>query len=37
MLAQQTGLSTAFFVAFFWLGSMTALIWGGALLLRHTG
>jgi hypothetical protein len=35
-LSQQTGLSTAFFVAFFWLGSMAALVWGGALLLRHT-
>jgi hypothetical protein len=37
VLSQQTELSTAFFVAFFWLGSMTALVWGGALLLRYTG
>jgi hypothetical protein len=34
-LSKQTGLSTAFFVALFWLGSMTALVWGGAMLLRH--
>ncbi|WP_250027747.1 M50 family metallopeptidase [Paractinoplanes maris] len=34
-LAKATGLSTAFFVAFFWLGSMAALIYGGVLLLRN--
>ncbi|MEU8229486.1 M50 family metallopeptidase [Actinoplanes sp. NPDC048967] len=37
VLSQQTGLSTAFYVAFFWLGSMGALVWGGALMLRYTG
>ncbi len=35
VLAQKTGLSTAFFVAFFWLGSFAALVYGGVLLLRH--
>ena len=35
VLAQHTGLSTAFFVALFWLGSMAALIGGGAMMLRH--
>lgn len=35
VLSQQTGLSTAFFVALFWAGSFTALIYGGVLLLRH--
>ncbi|WP_250003131.1 M50 family metallopeptidase [Actinoplanes sp. M2I2] len=35
VLAKATGLSTAFFVAFFWLGSMAALIYGGVLLLRN--
>lgn len=34
-LAKATGLSTAFFVAFFWLGSMAALIYGGVLLLKN--
>lgn len=34
-LAEATGLSTAFFVALFWFGSMAALIYGGVLLLRH--
>jgi hypothetical protein len=37
LLADQTGMSTAFFVAFFWLGSMAALIGGGAMMLRHHG
>jgi Peptidase M50B-like len=37
MLAGKTGLSTAFFVALFWLGSMAALVYGGVLLLRHAG
>jgi hypothetical protein len=36
-LAAKTGLSTAFFVALFWLGSLAALIFGGVLLLRRTG
>ncbi len=36
VLSKSTGLSTAFFVAFFWAGSLGALVWGGALLLRHT-
>jgi hypothetical protein len=36
-LAEKTGLSTAFFVVLFWLGSLAALLYGGALLLRHTG
>jgi hypothetical protein len=36
-LAEKTGLSTAFFVALFWAGSLAALIYGGVLLLRHTG
>nr|WP_296063695.1 M50 family metallopeptidase [uncultured Actinoplanes sp.] len=35
VLAGQTGLSTAFFVALFWAGSLAALIYGGVLLLRH--
>lgn len=35
VLSQQTGLSSAFFVALFWLGSMSALIYGGVLLLRN--
>jgi hypothetical protein len=34
-LAKKTGLSSAFFVALFWLGSMAALVYGGVLLLRH--
>ncbi|MEU4237882.1 M50 family metallopeptidase [Actinoplanes sp. NPDC026619] len=34
-LSGKTGLSTAFFVALFWLGSMAALVYGGVLLLRH--
>jgi hypothetical protein len=34
-LSNRTGLSTAFFVALFWLGSLAALIYGGVLLLRH--
>jgi hypothetical protein len=34
LLADKTGCSTAFFVAFFWLGSMGALIGGGAMMLR---
>jgi peptidase M50B-like protein len=36
-LAGKTGLSSAFFVALFWLGSMAALVYGGVLLLRHQG
>ncbi|NMO50378.1 M50 family metallopeptidase [Actinoplanes sp. TBRC 11911] len=35
-LAVRTGLSTAFFVALFWLLSVAALVYGGVLLLRHT-
>ena len=35
VLAKQTGLSTAFFVVLFWAGSLAALVYGGALLLRH--
>jgi hypothetical protein len=34
-LSGKTHLSTAFFVALFWLGSLAALIYGGVLLLRH--
>jgi hypothetical protein len=34
-LAKATGLSDAFFVAFFWLGSMVALVYGGVLLLQN--
>ncbi|GIF24468.1 hypothetical protein BJ973_007947 [Actinoplanes tereljensis] len=34
-LAAKTGLSSAFFVALFWLASMAALVYGGVLLLRH--
>jgi hypothetical protein len=34
VLATQTGFSTAFFVAFFWLASMAALIGGGVMMLR---
>jgi hypothetical protein len=34
-LAAKTHLSSAFFVALFWLGSMAALVYGGVLLLRH--
>jgi hypothetical protein len=34
VLAQQTGLSSAFWVAFFWLLSLAALVYGGVLLLR---
>jgi len=34
-LAQATGLSDAFFVALFWLGSMVALVYGGVLLLTN--
>ncbi|MBM2622141.1 M50 family metallopeptidase [Actinoplanes sp. LDG1-06] len=34
-LEKATGLSSAFFVALFWLGSMAALIYGGVLLLQH--
>jgi hypothetical protein len=37
ILSKKTGLSTAFFVALFWLGSLAALVFGGVLLLRHTG
>jgi hypothetical protein len=35
-LAAKTGLSSAFFVALFWLGAMVALVYGGVLLLRGT-
>ena len=34
-LSKQTGLSTAFFVALFWLGSMAALVLGGVMMLRN--
>jgi len=34
-LSGKTHLSTAFFVALFWLGSLAALIYGGVLLLRQ--
>jgi hypothetical protein len=34
-LSSKTGLSSAFFVALFWAGSLAALIYGGVLLLRH--
>jgi hypothetical protein len=34
-LAAKTHLSSAFFVALFWLGSMVALIYGGVMLLRY--
>jgi Peptidase M50B-like len=35
VLSGHTGLSTAFFVAFFWAGSLAALIYGGVLLLQR--
>ncbi|GAB2609495.1 membrane protein [Paractinoplanes abujensis] len=35
VLSTHTGLSSAFFVALFWLGSMAALLYGGVLLLRN--
>jgi len=35
VLADHTGLSTAFFVALFWAGSFAALIYGGVLLLQR--
>ena len=34
-LSNKTHLSSAFFVALFWLGSLAALIYGGVLLLQH--
>jgi hypothetical protein len=34
VLSKQTGFSSAFFVALFWLGSMSALVLGGVMLLR---
>jgi len=34
-LSDKTGLSSAFFVALFWAGSLAALVYGGVLLLRH--
>jgi len=34
-LADKTYLSSAFFVALFWLASAAALVYGGVLLLRH--
>jgi hypothetical protein len=34
-LSNKTHLSSAFYVALFWLGSLVALVVGGVLLLRH--
>jgi hypothetical protein len=34
VLASATHTSSAFWVVFFWLLNLSALVWGGALLLR---
>lgn len=37
VLHSQTHIGDVVWLFVFWLGSLAALVWGGALLLRHTG